>query len=147
MKYPIFYKTKNLNTHTTNYSFIMRLLLPSLLLSSTCSAFLSPPRSPTKTSLTMAAGGPLSVRPIGIGSASPSTTITNFDLESVHDTSDEWIRTRTGIESRKVLVHEGTRKVVKEGKEGELDDVEEKETLRTLGVDGECLCVRLGGRM
>ena len=49
------------------------------------------------------------VRPIGIGSASPSTLITNVDLESVHDTSDEWIKTRTGISERRVLVHEGTR--------------------------------------
>ena len=52
------------------------------------------------------------VRPIGIGSASPSTLITNVDLESVHDTSDEWIKTRTGISERRVLVHEGTRPVV-----------------------------------
>ena len=49
------------------------------------------------------------VRPIGIGSASPSTLLTNVDLESVHDTSDEWIKTRTGISERRVLVHEGTR--------------------------------------
>ena len=52
------------------------------------------------------------VRPIGIGSASPSTLITNVDLESVHDTSDEWIKTRTGISERRVLVHEGTRPVM-----------------------------------
>ena len=42
-------------------------------------------------------------RPIGIGHAAPKTTITNVDLEQVVDTSDEWIRTRTGIEERKVL--------------------------------------------
>ena len=75
------------------------------------------------------------MRPIGIGSSSPVTTITNFDLETVHDTSDEWIRTRTGIESRNVLVHEGTRGVIG-GANGE---EEEKETLRTLGVDGTFL--------
>ena len=29
-------------------------------------------------------------------------TITNFDLEKILDTSDEWITTRTGIKERKV---------------------------------------------
>ena len=52
------------------------------------------------------------VRPVGIGSASPRTLVTNLDLESVHDTSDEWIRTRTGISERRVLVHGGTREAV-----------------------------------
>lgn len=82
----------------------------------------------------MASGGPLSLRPIGIGSSSPVTTITNEDLESVHDTSDEWIRTRTGIERRNVLVHDGTRKVIGDNDGEGL----EKETLRTLGIDGAC---------
>ena len=35
-----------------------------------------------------------------------------MDLESVHDTSDEWIRSWTGISLRRMLVHEGTREVV-----------------------------------
>ena len=37
----------------------------------------------------------------GVGSYVPETTLTNFDLEKMVDTSDEWIRTRTGIESRR----------------------------------------------
>ena len=60
----------------------------------------------------MASGGRMPVRPVGIGSASPRTLVTNLDLESVHDTSDEWIRTRTGISERRVLVHGGTREAV-----------------------------------
>jgi hypothetical protein len=112
--------------------FKMKFLLATLLLS-TSTAFLAPTATTPRLSPLHASGGPLSVRPIGIGSSSPSTTITNFDLESVHDTTDEWIRTRTGIESRNVLVHEGTRKVVGDAADGEK---EEKETLRTLGVDG-----------
>lgn len=52
-----------------------------------------------------AASGPMSCRPIGIGSAAPDTVITNVDLESHVDTSDEWIRTRTGISERHVLQH------------------------------------------
>lgn len=36
----------------------------------------------------------------GIGSYVPENKVTNHDLEKIMDTSDEWIRTRTGIESR-----------------------------------------------
>lgn len=37
---------------------------------------------------------------IGIGSYLPDNRVTNIDLEKRMDTSDEWIRTRTGIEAR-----------------------------------------------
>lgn len=37
---------------------------------------------------------------IGVGSYVPQKRVTNTDLEKVLDTSDEWIRTRTGIEAR-----------------------------------------------
>ncbi|MGE7912537.1 beta-ketoacyl-ACP synthase III [Lysinibacillus xylanilyticus] len=37
---------------------------------------------------------------IGIGKYVPEKVVTNFDLEKNMDTSDEWIRTRTGIEER-----------------------------------------------
>ncbi|TCI37517.1 ketoacyl-ACP synthase III [Exiguobacterium sp. SH3S2] len=37
---------------------------------------------------------------IGIGSFLPDNRVTNVDLEKRMDTSDEWIRTRTGIEAR-----------------------------------------------
>lgn len=37
---------------------------------------------------------------IGIGSFLPDNRVTNIDLEKRMDTSDEWIRTRTGIEAR-----------------------------------------------
>lgn len=36
----------------------------------------------------------------GLGSHLPRTVVTNADLESLVETSDEWIRTRTGIGSR-----------------------------------------------
>lgn len=39
---------------------------------------------------------------LGTGSCVPEREMTNVDLEKVVDTSDEWIRTRTGIESRRV---------------------------------------------
>jgi|MGYP000619201654 3-oxoacyl-[acyl-carrier-protein] synthase-3 len=38
---------------------------------------------------------------LGTGYYLPEKIITNFDLEKIVDTSDEWIRTRTGIEQRR----------------------------------------------
>ncbi|MBU6468923.1 MAG: ketoacyl-ACP synthase III [Betaproteobacteria bacterium] len=46
---------------------------------------------------------------IGVGSYLPETTLSNAELEKSVDTSDEWIRTRTGIESRHIHApHETT---------------------------------------
>lgn len=39
---------------------------------------------------------------IGIGRCLPEKILTNADLEKIVDTSDEWIRTRTGIEERRI---------------------------------------------
>ncbi|MFZ7944581.1 beta-ketoacyl-ACP synthase III [Neobacillus sp. 19] len=39
---------------------------------------------------------------IGMGRYLPEKIVTNHDLEKVMDTSDEWIRTRTGIEERRI---------------------------------------------
>lgn len=39
----------------------------------------------------------------GTGSATPEKVLTNFDLEKMVDTSDQWIRERTGIERRHIL--------------------------------------------
>ncbi len=38
----------------------------------------------------------------GTGSSMPEKVVTNFDLEKIIDTSDEWITTRTGIKERHV---------------------------------------------
>ncbi|SCY84975.1 beta-ketoacyl-ACP synthase III [Alkaliphilus peptidifermentans] len=38
----------------------------------------------------------------GTGSALPEKELSNFDLEKMVDTTDEWIRTRTGISCRRV---------------------------------------------
>jgi len=37
----------------------------------------------------------------------PEDVLTNFDLEKIVDTNDEWIRTRTGIKERRILKGEG----------------------------------------
>lgn len=42
-------------------------------------------------------------RILGIGTALPSRTMTNKDLEKVMETSDEWIVQRTGIRSRNIV--------------------------------------------
>lgn len=55
-----------------------------------------------------AASGKMNCRPIGIGHAAPDTVITNVDLESVVETNDEWIKTRTGISERRVLTGDET---------------------------------------
>jgi 3-oxoacyl-[acyl-carrier-protein] synthase-3 len=40
---------------------------------------------------------------VGLGMHVPSKVLTNFDLEKMMDTTDEWIRTRTGIRERRVV--------------------------------------------
>lgn len=40
---------------------------------------------------------------VGTGSYLPKGIMTNKDMEKIVETSDEWIRTRTGIEERRVL--------------------------------------------
>ncbi|MES9935601.1 MAG: beta-ketoacyl-ACP synthase III [Sedimenticola sp.] len=43
-------------------------------------------------------------RIIGTGGYLPDNVVTNHDLEKIVDTSDEWIRERTGIEKRHIAV-------------------------------------------
>ncbi len=43
---------------------------------------------------------------IATGAGIPKKTVTNFDLEKIVDTSDEWIYTRTGIKERHVVMDE-----------------------------------------
>lgn len=38
----------------------------------------------------------------GLGAYVPEKVLTNFDLEKMVDTTDEWIRTRTGINTRRI---------------------------------------------
>jgi 3-oxoacyl-[acyl-carrier-protein] synthase-3 len=39
---------------------------------------------------------------LGLGACLPEKVLTNFDLEKMVDTTDEWIRTRTGIKERRI---------------------------------------------
>jgi 3-oxoacyl-[acyl-carrier-protein] synthase-3 len=42
-----------------------------------------------------------------VGGYVPEDKLTNFDLEKMVETNDEWIRTRTGIEERRILKGDG----------------------------------------
>ncbi|KFN03837.1 ketoacyl-ACP synthase III [Bacillus clarus] len=44
----------------------------------------------------------MNVGVLGIGRYVPEKVVTNHDLEKIMDTSDEWIRTRTGIAERRI---------------------------------------------
>ena len=47
--------------------------------------------------------GALKAQLVGIGAAAPKTRVSNAQLETVVETSDEWIAQRTGIRARHVL--------------------------------------------
>lgn len=48
----------------------------------------------------------MTIRITGTGSALPEKTVTNFDLQELVETSDEWIRERTGIAQRRISTGE-----------------------------------------
>lgn len=50
----------------------------------------------------------MAIRIIGTGRGLPKTVVTNDDLAKRMDTSDEWIRTRTGIGERRIASDETT---------------------------------------
>lgn len=46
---------------------------------------------------------PIGVKLIGVGAGVPAAIVTNADLEKLVETSDEWIKTRTGIRERRIV--------------------------------------------
>lgn len=56
----------------------------------------------------------MSFRILGTGSYVPPKVVTNADLTVFLDTSDEWIRSRCGIEERRVVTHETTSELATE---------------------------------
>lgn len=48
------------------------------------------------------------VKILGVGKYCPENVVTNFDLEKIVETSDEWIVKRTGIKERRISDEEGT---------------------------------------
>lgn len=72
------------------------------------------------------------VKFLGIGSSAPGKVLSNFDFEKMIDTSDEWIRTRTGISERRIaapdvassdLAYEASIKALKDANM-EIDDID-----------------------
>ena len=61
-------------------------------------------------------------RIIGTGSALPALLVSNRELEKIVDTTDEWIRSRTGIESRHIAVEERTASMAIEAARKALQD-------------------------
>ncbi len=83
----------------------------------------------------------MSLSIIGTGSALPSRVLTNDELATFLDTSNEWIKTRTGIERRHILAQDET-----------LTDLAAKAAQRAMqsaGVTSDeidyVLCATLGG--
>ena len=54
-------------------------------------------------------------RIVGTGSALPDKIVTNKDLEKIMDTDDQWIRERTGIRERRIVVEGETTTTLAEG--------------------------------
>lgn len=66
-------------------------------------AALGQPETEVQTKKADPGRGALKCKPIGIGHAAPANRVSNKDMESIVDTTEEWIRSRTGIESRHIL--------------------------------------------
>lgn len=70
----------------------------------------------------------MNIKIIGTGSALPKKIVTNDDLSKIMDTSDEWIKSRTGIESRHLAVEETTTSMSVEAAE---------QALKNAGINAE----------
>lgn len=64
----------------------------------------------------------MTTRIIGTGSFLPENIVTNEDLSRIMDTSDEWIRTRTGIRERHLVKEETTAGMAIEAAKKALDN-------------------------
>ena len=64
----------------------------------------------------------LTMRIIGTGSAHPKRTLTNDDLSQMMDTSDAWIRERTGICTRQIITDEELDDLAAEAAQKALDN-------------------------
>lgn len=77
---------------------------------------------------------------IGTGSACPKSIVTNDDLAKFMDTSDEWIRTRTGIKERRIC---------KEEKINDLAILSSKEAINNANILPQdidlIICATMGG--
>ena len=68
-----------------------------------------------------------------IGGYVPETKLTNFDLEKMVDTNDEWIRSRTGISERRILREPG--KASSDMAVNAIEEILRKKNLDPLEID------------
>lgn len=73
-----------------------------------------------------------------VGGYVPEDKLTNADLEKMVDTSDEWIRTRTGISERRIL--KGENKGVSEMAAPAVEDLLKKRGIRAEEIDCLICC-------
>lgn len=64
----------------------------------------------------------MAARITGTGSALPERVVSNQELEKLMDTTDEWIRSRTGIEKRHIAVEETTTAMAVEAAQKAMED-------------------------
>ena len=64
----------------------------------------------------------MTTRIIGTGSCLPKKVLTNAEMETIVETSDEWIKSRTGIEQRHMAIEETTTTLAVKAAERALED-------------------------
>ncbi|MCD5324697.1 MULTISPECIES: beta-ketoacyl-ACP synthase III [Pontibacillus] len=89
---------------------------------------------------------------LGIGHYVPERVLTNFDMEKIVDTTDEWIRTRTGIEERRIASDDmDTSDLAYEAAVNALEDAnvkaEDLDMILIATVTGETLFPSVGNRL
>ena len=78
----------------------------------------------------------MKARIAGIGAYAPERVVTNDQLSEIVDTSDEWIRSRTGILERRISTGEATRDLAAEAA---------RRALKAAGVDARELDIIILG--
>ncbi|KGP90730.1 3-oxoacyl-ACP synthase [Pontibacillus chungwhensis BH030062] len=89
---------------------------------------------------------------LGIGHYVPERVLTNADMEKIVETNDEWIRTRTGIEERRIASDEmDTSDLAYEAAVNALEDAnikaEDLDLILIATVTGETLFPSVGNRL
>lgn len=83
----------------------------------------------------------MSIKILGTGSYLPAHFIINKDLEKIVETSDEWIRTRTGIEKRHIVREKSTADMATEAAKKALEmakiSVEDIDLIITATLSGD----------
>ncbi len=89
-------------------------------------------------------GRPKSFKITGTGSCVPENVVTNDDLVAYMDTSDEWIRSRSGIEQRHICTTETTSQLALKAAQKALENAhataDEIDMILCATISGEYIC-------